>query len=114
MASGPGRAGSDEKRSYILAYLATLLASAYSVPEATTIQLNIIFVLADDPNLAARQLLALGPALKEKSNSFENAFVDYSTRCVAPRATILTGFYSHNQWRTGQRVHRRWLREVPR
>jgi len=53
-ASGSGRAGSDEKPSHILAYLATLLASECSVPEATTIQLNIIFVLADDPNLATR------------------------------------------------------------
>jgi hypothetical protein len=97
----------------ILAYLATLLASECWVMEATIIQLNIIFVLADDPNLATRQLLALGPALTEKGNFFENAFVDYSTRCVAPRATILTSLYSHNQWRKGQRVHRRWLREVP-
>ena len=63
MASGPGRAVSDEKRSHILAYLAALLASECSVPEATTIHLTIIFVLADDPNLAARQLPALGPVL---------------------------------------------------
>jgi hypothetical protein len=108
-ASGFGR----EALLSILACLATLLATGCSVPEATTIQLNIIFVLADDPNLATRQLLALGPALTEKGNSFENAFVDYSTRCVAPKATILTSLYSHNQWRKGQRVQRRWLREVP-
>jgi hypothetical protein len=76
---------------------ATLLASECSVPEATTIHLNIIFALADDLNLAtARQLLALGPVLTEKGASFENAFVDYSTRCVAPKATILTSLYSHN------------------
>ncbi len=92
-ASGFGR----EAFLNILAYLATLLTSECSVPEVTTIQLNIIFVLADDPNLATRQLLALGPALTEKGNSFENAFVDYSTRCVASRATALTSLYSHNQ-----------------
>src|SRR5918997_4684984 len=41
------------------------------------------FALADDLDLAtARQLPALGPVLAE--------IVDYSTRCVAPRATILT------------------------
>ena len=90
-ASGFGR------EALLRAYLATLLASECSVPEATTIQLNIIFVLADDPNLAARQLLALGPALTEKGNSFENAFVDYSTRYVAPMATTLTSLYSHDQ-----------------
>ena len=78
------RASGFGREALLKACLATLLASECSVPEATTIQLNIIFVLADDPNLAARQLLALGPALTEKGNSFENAFVDYSTRCVAP------------------------------
>jgi arylsulfatase A-like enzyme len=82
----------------ILAYSATLLASECSVPEATTIQFNIIFALADDLNLAtARQLPAPGPVLTEKDASFENAFVDYCTRCVAPRATILTSLYSHNR-----------------
>jgi hypothetical protein len=91
------RASGFRREALLRAYLATLLASELPVPEATTIQLNIIFVLADDPNLAARQLLALGPTSTEKGNSFENAFVDYSTRCVAPMATTLTSLYSHNQ-----------------
>ena len=74
-----------------------LLTTGCSVPEATSIQINIIFVRADDLDLAtARQLLALGPMLAEKGASFENTFVGYSTRCVAPRVTILTSLYSHN------------------
>lgn len=81
-ASGFGR----EALLGILAYSATLLASECSVPEATTIHLNIIFALADDLNLAtARQLLALGPVLTEKGASFENAFVATLPGVLPPR-----------------------------
>jgi hypothetical protein len=82
----------------ILACLATLLASECSVPVATTIQLNIIFVLADGLDVAtARQLPALGLVLAEKGASFENAFVEYSIRCVDLQATILISLYSHRR-----------------
>jgi hypothetical protein len=75
----------------ILACLETLLVSECSVPVATTIQLNIIFVLADGLDLAtARQLPALGLVLAEKGASFKNAFVEYSTRCVDPQ-----GYHTH-------------------
>ncbi len=57
---------------------------------------NIIFILADDLDLAsARQLPKLRSLLLEEGASFENAFVSYPL-CCPSRATVLTGLYAHN------------------
>jgi N-acetylglucosamine-6-sulfatase len=62
---------------------------------------NIIFILADDLDLAsAQQMPKLRSLLLEEGASFENAFVSYPL-CCPSRATILTGLYAHNHYVVG-------------
>ena len=57
---------------------------------------NIIFILADDLDLAsAQQMPKLRSLLLEDGVSFENAFLSYPL-CCPSRASILTGLYAHN------------------
>ena len=78
-------------------------AEAPTRPDATreeaelpTTQSNIIFVLADDLDLASAQKMpGLRSLLVEEGASFERAFVSHPV-CCPSRATILTGLYDHN------------------
>jgi arylsulfatase A-like enzyme len=64
--------------------------------EASSDRPNIIFVLADDLDYAsAQQMPNLSALLVEQGTSFESAFTSMSL-CCPSRATILTGFYAHN------------------
>src|SRR5918997_1653860 len=57
---------------------------------------NIIFVLADDLDLASAGLMPnLRSLLAQEGATFENALVSYPI-CCPSRATTLTGLYSHN------------------
>src|SRR5215207_3295328 len=57
---------------------------------------NIIFILADDLDLASAQHTPkLRSLFLEDGASFENAFLSYPL-CCPSRATILTGLYAHN------------------
>lgn len=57
---------------------------------------NIIFILADDLDLAsAQQMPKLRSLLTEEGASFENAFLSFPL-CCPSRTTILTGLYAHN------------------
>jgi N-acetylglucosamine-6-sulfatase len=57
---------------------------------------NIIFVLADDLDLASAGLMpSLRSLLAQEGATFENALVSYPI-CCPSRATTLTGLYSHN------------------
>jgi N-acetylglucosamine-6-sulfatase len=57
---------------------------------------NISFVLADDLDLASVQKMPeITSLLAEGGATFEDSFVSYPT-CCPSRATMLTGFYSHN------------------
>jgi N-acetylglucosamine-6-sulfatase len=63
--------------------------------ESPTDRPNIIFVLADDLDLASVQKMPeITSLLAEEGTTFENSFVSYPT-CPS-RATMLTGLYSHN------------------
>jgi arylsulfatase A-like enzyme len=64
--------------------------------ESPAEQPNMVFVLADDLDLAsAQQMPNLSSLLTEEGATFENAFVSYPI-CCPSRATMLTGLYSHN------------------
>jgi N-acetylglucosamine-6-sulfatase len=64
--------------------------------EPSTDQPNMIFVLADDLDLAsAEKLPEINSLLAEEGVVFEEAFVSYPV-CCPSRATMLTGLYSHN------------------
>jgi len=70
-------------------------ANAQPSPTAAT-QPNIVFVLADDLDLApVEKMPEINSLLAQGGASFEEAFVSYPICCPA-RATILTGLYSHN------------------
>jgi N-acetylglucosamine-6-sulfatase len=57
---------------------------------------NIIFVLADDLDLASAQKMPkVNSLLVERGATFEEAFVSYPA-CCPSRATMLTGLYAHN------------------
>ena len=57
---------------------------------------NVVFVLADDLDVAsAQQMPEIGSLLVEEGLSFEEAFVSHPV-CCPSRTTILTGLYDHN------------------
>jgi N-acetylglucosamine-6-sulfatase len=57
---------------------------------------NIIFVLADDLDLASAQKMPkVNSLLVERGATFEEAFVSYPA-CCPSRAPMLTGLYAHN------------------
>ena len=64
--------------------------------ETLTNQPNIVFILADDLDLASiGKMPQINALLAKEGASFEEASVSYPICCPA-RATILTGLYSHN------------------
>src|SRR5215216_4676114 len=57
---------------------------------------NIIFVLADDSDLASAQKMPeVNSLLAKRGATLEEAFVSYPA-CCPSRATMLTGLYAHN------------------
>jgi arylsulfatase A-like enzyme len=89
----------------LLACLSVLLAAGCSGQpgagqeegaEAVVEQPNILFVLADDLDLAsADQMPNISSLITDEGATFENTFVSYPI-CCPSRATTLTGLYSHN------------------
>ena len=64
--------------------------------EESSAQPNIVFVLADDLDLASVQKMPeINSLLRDGGASFENTFVSHPI-CCPSRATILTGLYVHN------------------
>jgi N-acetylglucosamine-6-sulfatase len=71
-------------------------AAPHSGTEEAPDQPNILFVLADDLDLASAQKMPeVSSLLAEEGTTFEEAFVSYPA-CCPSRATMLTGLYSHN------------------
>ncbi len=103
--AGTGRGGRFLARGALLGLLACLAvlfavgcsgSGSAQEAEAPAEQPNMIFVLADDLDLASVEPMPnLRSLLAEEGATFENAFVSYPICCPA-RATILTSLYSHN------------------
>jgi hypothetical protein len=98
------RASGFGRKALLKACLTALLASECSVPGATTIQINISFVLADGLDLdTAWQIPALGLVLSKRPLPSRTPSSSTLPGVLTPRATILISLYSH---RRGPYLHR--------